>query len=61
MALGLGITYANGMLYAVLYEGHQIAVMDVEGNTRSSLCPFRRAMSSGSVLIMLASPKVVCI
>ncbi|XP_066337728.1 uncharacterized protein [Miscanthus floridulus] len=42
MALGLGIAYANGMLYAVLYKGDQIAVMDVEGNTRKIIpVPFQ--------------------
>jgi hypothetical protein len=42
IAPGLGIAYANGMLYAVLYEGNQIAVMDVEGNTRKVIpMPFQ--------------------
>ena len=42
IAPGLGSAYANGMLYVVLYEGDQIAVMDVEGNTRKIIpVPFQ--------------------
>ena len=42
IAPGLGIAYVNGMLYAVLSVGDQIAVMDVEGNTRKIIpVPFQ--------------------
>ena len=42
IAPGLGIAYVNGMLYAVLSVGDQIAVMDVEGNARKIIpVPFQ--------------------